>query len=150
MSLQSDVEQTEGLKGQYHKGIQALKERDRNRVSVASPVGSVDIDSALTSLYPTAHRWDYLIGQKIAASRIRLLWIEVHPADGEHTIDEVAKKHNWLLKWVASTPLNAYDRRFYWVSSGKCSFTSRSPQIKSLAGKGIDFRGRSLTVDSRD
>ncbi|HEY1210484.1 MAG TPA: hypothetical protein VGE85_14040 [Terracidiphilus sp.] len=150
MSLRSDVEQIEGLKGHYHKGIQALKERDRNRVSVTSPVGSVDIDNALTSLYPTAHRWDYLIGHRLAASRILLLWIEVHSADGEHTIGEVTKKHDWLLQWVSTTTLNRYQRYFYWVSSGKCSFTSRSPQMKSLAGKGIVFCGRRLTFDSRN
>ncbi len=149
MSFQKDVESTDGLQGQFRAGLKALKKVDRGRLSVEKPLGSVDVDGALAGLYPKASRWDYLIGQQ-CGGRVLLHWIEVHSADGEHNVREVERKLSWLMGWVAATPLKAYRRRLYWVSSGKCSFTSRYPRVKALAQRGVLFCGQHLSIPCRD
>jgi hypothetical protein len=144
MSLKRDVESIAGLRGHYHKGLQALRAADRARLTVVHPIGSADIDTALASVHPTDARWDYLVGKASQTSDIVLLWVEVHPASGEHTIKEIDRKLTWLLAWMAPTPLNRYKRRFYWVSSGRCAFTARDSRIKSLAQRGVIFCGGRL------
>jgi hypothetical protein len=146
MRFKRDVEQTKGLQGQFCKGLQALRKQDRQRISVANPIGSVDIDTALVSHFPNASRWDYLVGQRRNAVVTMLHWIEVHSTDGEHTAKEVEAKFHWLIGWVAGTPFKPYESRFYWVSSGKSSLNSRSPRVKVLAQLGIAFSGQFLGI----
>ena len=148
MSLRQDVERTNGLNGHYRRGIQALKPIDRNRITIAEPIGSVDVDAALQGTYPHDARWDYLIGRRCGTAT-QLHWVEIHPANGDHTIGEVASKLNWLKKWVSGTPLNSYERRFHWVASGKCPFNARYPRIRSLVQKGVEFAGQHLTIGER-
>ena len=150
MSLRDDVECTDGLQGHFREGLKALKRLDRLPLSVEKPVGSVDIDGALSELHPSASRWDYLIGQKSSAARILLHFVEVHSADGEHNIGEVERKFAWLAAWIGGTRLNGYRKKFYWVSSGKCSLTPRYPRVKALAQRGVNFCGQHLSIGCRD
>jgi len=150
MSFSKNIEQTPGLEGKLHEGMQALKKLDRDKIApgAAKLAGSVDIDGALRSLHPTEARWDYLIGQLAGTKKTLALWMEVHSADGEHTIKEVQAKHAWLLKWKATSPLREHESRYYWIASGKCSFNQRAPQIKRLSMHGIRFCGSHLKLDS--
>jgi hypothetical protein len=149
MSFRQDIESIDGLHGQFQSGLQALKGGDRNRLKVKKPIclaGSVDIDSALKSRHPNDPRWDYAVGYKISNSKIILYLIEVHPASGDHTIAEINSKYDWLVRWIATTQLRRYQKRYYWVASGKCSFTVRHPKIKSLAQRGVVFSGVHLVI----
>jgi len=149
MSFSKDVERVEGLRGHYRKGLKALRKVDRARITIPSSVGSVNIDDALASIHPHEPRWDYVVGCKKGTMEV-LLWIEVHPANGGHTIHEVESKLSWLLKWVKPTALGRYRRRFYWVSSGRSSFTVRDSRMRTLAQRGLIFCGKHLAVKKAD
>ncbi|HUY14998.1 MAG TPA: hypothetical protein VMX16_15430 [Terriglobia bacterium] len=148
MSLRQDVEQTKGLESCYQPGLKALKQRDRKQIQIEHPVGSADVDTALRSNYPNAARWDYLIGQRSGAAT-RVHWVEVHPANGDHTIGEVAQKLQWLKTWLSGTPLRSYASRYYWVASGKCSFNGRYPKLRSLIQQGLQPPVRHLTIPAK-
>jgi hypothetical protein len=150
MSFQQDVQRTAGLEQAYQTGLGALRAQDRARVEARNPralSGSVDVDKALQPLQPNANRWDYVVAGKIANSVTeRLYWIEVHPASSSHNVREIQNKLDWLLGWLQGQLLDRYKREFLWLASGKSVFHQNSPQVKILAGKGIQFKGRHFTI----
>jgi hypothetical protein len=145
MSFADDVNATEGLAGEHRRGLRALRNRDRAQIRQRRGTrlsGSVDIDAALASRHPGAHRWDYVIGQRRSANQHDLLhWVEVHPASSDGNVGEVMRKGFWLMHWLRTTPLAAYPRRLLWVASGRSAFNARAPQLKALASTGIQFVG---------
>lgn len=149
MSFQTDLAVTPGLGAAYRPGIQALQPRHRAHVTVRETTrlaGSADIDAALEAFHPNASRWDYVVAQKSSPrNREELVWLEVHPASSSSSVDEVERKGIWLTRWIAGTPLANYQRQLIWLASGKAVFTSRSPELKALANRGIRFVGRHFT-----
>lgn len=150
MSFQTDLAVAPGLGAAYRPGIQALQPRHRAQVTVQRTTrlaGSADIDAALAAFHPNASRWDYVVAQKSGPrNREELVWLEVHPASSSSNIDEVERKRMWLTGWIAGTPLASYQRQLIWLASGKAAFTSRSPELKALANRGIRFVGHHLTL----
>ena len=140
----NDVDATIGA-GYLKAGLSALKALDRGRIAVLdtrSLTGSVDVDAAFAKRQPTAHRWDYLIGQA-QLSRIAIYRIEVHPAQSGEDLRVAPKKFDWLKKLISLTALDKYrPRQFVWIASGKTAFSPRSPQQKRIADAGCVLIGR--------
>lgn len=147
MTFRTAVEATPDLAGAFRDGLQALKPKDRDRISVQTTRclrGSVDLDAALRPSRPQDPVWDYAIGH--APKNLQeevVFWLEVHPAtDGE--IKKVLNKLQWLKQWLKdeAPELKSLRKQFVWVSSGKTSFTLSSPQQKQIAEAGLQLKGR--------
>ncbi len=148
MSFKSDIESTGGLHNAWKTGLQALEHQDRSRLEVARPrdlCGSAAIDSELRDLYPDQSRWDYVICRK-SADVEQAHFIEVHPATTSSHMKEVEAKAEWLLKWLANTPLKSRERSLHWIATGTISFTQRDPRIRALALKGVTLAGTRLKL----
>lgn len=150
MSFKEDVASTAGIETAWKAGLHALQKPDSKHVSVKSTRnlrGSVDIDSSLRNRYPNNARWDYVVAQTQGREEF-LHWIEIHPAAAGSTVGEILTKFEWLREWLRQEGnlLEAYKREFLWVASGKSSYTRNSPQLKSLAAKGIRFCGQRVSI----
>lgn len=148
MSFAKDIKATPLLEDALHAGLGALRAVDKAHVKKGGAtrlLGSVDIDSALHDAEPNAARWDYLIGEQLGKQE-RLHWVEVHPASGTGNIGEIERKLAWLTNWMRSTTLVTYPKRIVWVASGKSSFNSRHPALKTLASRGLVYAGGQLTI----
>ncbi len=151
MTFRDAVEKTPGLQGAWRSGLQALRGTDGKHVSVEDTqrlAGSVNVDAALTQSHPNDPRWDYAVGHRPTNRKGEVVyWIEIHPArSGE--INVVLGKLAWLKSWLhQSAPhLQAMERVFVWVSSGKTSFTLSSPQQKRFALLGLRHQGRVFKI----
>jgi len=145
MRLLDDVNATPYLAGTLCRGLGALKATDKSHVSKKSSTklaGSVDVDKALEPSQPNAHRWDYFVGV-YEEDRIRIHWIEVHPASSTGNIAQVEAKMSWLVNWMKTTALVNYPRNIVWIASGKSSFNSRHPSIRKLASHGLTYKSSS-------
>jgi hypothetical protein len=146
MTFEEAVAATPDLDGAWRDGLGALRRADKEHISAADPrllSGSVDVDTALTKNYPNANRWDYGIGSRPTNLKEEVVyWFEVHPAsDGE--VKVVLAKLTWLKTWLRenSVPLGSMRRNFIWISSGRTSFTSTSPQQRQFALQGLQHTG---------
>lgn len=95
--FQKAVSNTPDISQSYCKGLQALKNREKEklRVTDSSKIdGSVDIDNAVKSIYPTENRWDYVVGYDN-----KVCFIEVHPAYTSE-VSTMEAKLAWLKKWL--------------------------------------------------
>ena len=148
MSFAMDIKATPHLEEALHAGLGALRAADKTHVKQGDTtrlLGSVDIDSALHDAEPNAARWDYLIGEQLG-NQERLHWVEVHPASGMGNIGEIERKLAWLTHWMRGTTLVTYPKRIVWVASGKSSFNSRHPALKTLASRGLVYAGGQLSI----
>lgn len=151
MHFQEAVARTEGLKGAYRAGLQALSPGDQQRIRCDDPrrvlTGSVSLDQCLMSSHADEPRWDYGIGMRKARDPDHVLWVEVHPATS-HGVQEVCKKHEWLLNWLKSSAplLDKMNRTCIWVASGRVDIPQNSPHRRPLAKRGIQFAGRILRL----
>src|SRR5260221_13713973 len=104
MTFVEAMNKTPSIKKEFKVGLRALAKSDRRLVSCKGPRlhGSVDIDSALRTLFPHAARWDYLVGVGRPRQRDAAIWIEVHSASSSH-VDEVISKLRWLEQWLGSS-----------------------------------------------
>jgi hypothetical protein len=149
VTFKEAVDATPDLKNAYCRGLQALKNVDKQHVTAEDTktlAGSVDVDSALQERYPQDNRWDYAIGHTDGV----VYWIEVHGAsDGELKV--VLAKLKWLKTWLRgqAKTIGAMPREFVWVSSGKTSFTLASPQQKQFALEGLQHKGRIFKVPKK-
>lgn len=156
MTFKDAVEGTPDVAGAWRPGLQALSRADGAHVRADDPQrlrGSVNIDAALDRKreHQNSPRWDYAVGhQPVNGKGEMIYWIEIHPAT-EHGITEVLNKLQWLLQWLKdSAPLlRRMPPEFVWVSSGKTSFTARSPQARKLARAKVRSVGRSFTIPDR-
>jgi hypothetical protein len=153
MSFEQDVNGTPGLKGAYRPGLKALPAIDSSRISPEQPrrlTGSVFVEGGLRKLtrFKNAHLWDYVVGRNGAERSEVLHWIEVHPADGTHTIGELTAKLTWLIGWLdgEGKRLGNHKRKIVWIASGRSAFQQNGPQLKQLALKGLYFAGRRYTI----
>lgn len=134
------------VRGSYCSGLQALTERDRNRLSCQNPrkiSGSLNLDATLAQIYPNAPRWDYGIGIRKTVSKDKAIWIEVHPGDANQ-VSKIIEKLTWLKNWLGNNArdlltITEGDYPYIWVASGRVSFQKTSPQAKRLAKEGIKF-----------
>jgi len=136
-------------------GLRAILAGDRHQFHCSDPrsiAGSVNVDTALSSMYPSDPRWDYLIGmvqRQARSADLLFLWVEVHPASSHH-VDEVIRKLGWLKSWIAreAPAIRGAPSRFVWLASGRVGFRAGSRQMRTIAQKGLLFRSKRLSLDS--
>ena len=151
MRFKTAVENTAELRDAWRRGLQALRNIDKQHVTAQDArrlAGSVDVDTALKDARPNEPRWDYAIGHRPSNSANDMIyWIEIHPAsDGE--VKGMMAKLQWLKTWLRenSPDLNSLPREFIWLSSGSTSLSQTSPQRKRLAQQGLQHRGRVFMI----
>jgi len=151
VKFKTAVTTTVGLEAAYQSGLRALRNTDRERLAARNPrqlSGSVNLDEALQHRFPQSPRWDYAVGLSLGQRQSdKVFWIEVHPAtDGQ--IGSVLAKLQWLKRWLvaARSPLNAMEREFVWISSGKTALTAQSPQVKRMAMQGLRCVGQHFSI----
>jgi hypothetical protein len=152
MSFEKAVQATPSVSAAYEKGLRALREVDRNRITCRNSrtiTGSLDLDTTLRSTHPNATRWDYAIGLVHEKGRDRVCWIEVHPASSRH-VREVLDKFEWLKEWLQTEapPLDALPSAFVWVASGSVSLPPGDTKRNLLAQRGIRFAGAHLILNA--
>ena len=117
--FQKAVEETSATANEYHSGLSALSNADRQRIDCSNPqilTGSVNLDAAIRQrTEPNSPVWDYGVGVLVAASNNAaevVHWIEVHPANSSH-VDNVIRKLEWLKKWLQkkAPKLDQFERR---------------------------------------
>jgi hypothetical protein len=136
VTFKQKVQNTQEIKNCYQKGLQSLREKDKDKIKAQNTRrlnGSVNIDECLKNKYPNASRWDYAIGYNN-----QTYFVEVHPVIPKE-IKELAKKLNWLKNWKRNTPFHN-DNNFYWVASGKVGISPKSKYEKKIARLGIKLR----------
>jgi hypothetical protein len=143
VNFKQAVENTPELEDAYRAGLQALSGADKQHVDAEDTRrlrGSANVDVALAEGHPNDPRWDYAIGhQPINRDGEVIYWIEIHPASGGE-ITVVLTKLAWLKGWLrqSAPDLHALPRAFVWVSSGKTTFTARSPRRGALRKRVCD------------
>jgi hypothetical protein len=156
MRFQAAVANSNDVRDFYRAGLQALLERDRNRLSCKDPRkirGSLNLDAAVAGLYPGQPRWDYGVGIKKTGSTDEAIWIEVHPADANQ-VQKLINKLTWLKNWLNNRArdlmsITERDSPYIWVSSGRVSFQQTSPQARRLALAGITFPREHYFIEAR-
>lgn len=137
------VESTEEVKDGYCKGLQALKNADRSKVSCSDTSkldGSLDIDTNVKSLYPNSERWDYAISYSG-----KTCYCEVHPAETSE-VTKMIGKLAWLKQWLKDKApsikaLPAYNPKYVWVASGRVNVLPTSREAKRISSSGITLTG---------
>jgi hypothetical protein len=156
MRFQDAVANSNDVRDCYRVGLQALPERDRNRLSCKDTrriSGSLHLDVAVAQLYPVAARWDYGIGIKKKESTDKAIWVEVHPADANQ-VPKMVEKLTWLKNWLSNRArdlmsITERDSPYIWISSGRVSFQQTSPQARKLALAGITFPREHYYIGTR-
>ncbi len=146
MKFRNAVRNTSEVKDAYRPGLEALRDKDRNRISFGDTRrirGSINLDSSLAESYPNLSRWDYGIGFEKNIKTDKVVWLEVHPAKADEVKSMIAKL-NWLKNWLQdSAPalrrITLGDSPFVWVASGGVAFQKSSQQARILASAGLTF-----------
>jgi len=152
VTFEKAVRSTAAILDHFQKGLQGIREADRNRLQCADTRrlrGSVDLDEALRIVHPNASRWDYAIGIRDTLSADLVVWIEAHPASSSRHVGDVLKKLLWLREWRAreAPALDKMPARYCWVATGKISFPGTSPEARRIAQQGLRFPTRKLDLD---
>jgi hypothetical protein len=135
MSFNDAIENTPLLQNAWENGLKALgsnsskvKPSDTRKCE-----GSVDIDTAVKSIYPNDSRWDYALGYDGTTH-----FIEVHPAKTDE-VKSVLNKLKWLKYFLIddAPELNKEPRHFHWISSDGNHILPNSSQARQLAQSGI-------------
>lgn len=143
MSFKTAIESTPLLKDAFKSGLKALgansskvKPTDTKKCE-----GSVDIDTAVRSVYPNDSRWDYAVGYDGVTH-----FIEVHSAKTDE-VKPVLNKLKWLKEFlIEEAPnLNKESKRFHWIASSGNHILPNSSQARQLAQAGITIV-RQLTL----
>jgi hypothetical protein len=126
--IQAAIEATPDIANAYQPGLRALGAYSGKVVLSGTCEGSVDIDAAVTTKYPTDSRWDYAIGYKA-----KIYFVEVHSAQtGE--VSFVLKKLKWLKGWLsehaAEMEKHKGEPAFTWIQSGSFRILKGSPQYR--------------------
>jgi hypothetical protein len=151
LTFKRAVKATPHLANAWVEGLGALRARDRPHVAPEDTrllKGSADVDSALQACQPNEHRWDFAIGYRHTNRQEDCVyWVEIHTANDKE-VKVVLAKLRWLRGWLAEDGklLDDFERDFIWVSSGPTAFTPDSPQVKQLAQRGLQHKGRVLRI----
>jgi hypothetical protein len=156
MRFQDAVANSNDVRDCYRVGLQAILERDRNRLwcrDTRKISGSLHLDAAVAELYPNTARWDYGIGIKKTESKDKAIWLEIHPADANQ-VQKMIDKLAWLKNWLNNSAPNLMgiterDSPYVWIASGRVSFQRNSPQTRRLALAGITFAGEHYHIETR-
>lgn len=154
MTFRKAAEGTPDVADAWRPGLQAISSINKEHMRAETPQrlrGSVNVDETLREEYPQEPRWDYAVGhQPVNGKGEMIYWIEIHPAS-EHGVTEVLNKLQWLTQWLNdSAPLlREILPAFIWVSSGKTSFTARSPQARKLARAKVRNVGRFFVIPDK-
>ena len=133
------------LRACVRPGIQALRSVDRDRLDEKTRVlfeDSVHLDEAFQSAAPKGPRWDYVLGEKVAARR--LVAVEVHGATGKE-VDLMIRKQRWAREVLALNLQAGVDvGRWFWIASGAIGLTVGTTEYKRMASAGLLLVGRTL------
>jgi hypothetical protein len=152
-SFKEAVEATPNLRDSWRAGLGALRAEDKLHVKIEEPGtvylrGSTDVDNALKRIQPNANRWDFAIGYRHSnVDHEMIYWVEFHTgSDGQ--IKKVLAKLEWLKNWLHEDgkELAKFPRYFIWAPSGATHFTQGSPQVRSLALKGLKYTGSNFSI----
>ncbi|MEB3356034.1 MAG: hypothetical protein VKK04_04860 [Synechococcales bacterium] len=140
MSFVNAVKETPLLKEALKQGLGALG-TNSSKVQPVYPrkcEGSVDIDTAVKTQYPTSSRWDYALGYDGETH-----FIEVHSAQTSD-VESVLRKLQWLKDFLAqdAPALNREPKKFHWIAAGKVSVLPGSSESRRLAKQGLRIIGR--------
>lgn len=153
MTFKQAVKATPKLENAWVSGLGALRAQDKPHIDPSDPRGlrgSVDVDGALRSEQPNAHRWDFAIGYRHSnREKDCIYWVEIHTANDKE-VGVVLEKLRWLRGWLADSgrPLKQFECDFVWVSSGATSFTLGAPKLRQFAELGLQHKGRVLRIPS--
>ena len=156
MRFQDAVANSNDVRDCYRVGLQALLERDRNRLSCQDTrkiSGSLNLDAAVAGLYPGQPCWDYGIGIKKTKFADKAIWVEVHSADANQ-VQKMIEKLTWLKNWLDNRArdlmtITENDFPYVWIASGRVSFQRTSPQARRLALAGITFPREHYHIETR-
>ena len=138
--LKIAVDKTEDVKGNFKKGLGAIKGSERKKFSVPNTyniTGSLNIDASTATIYPHSNRWDYAIEYNKDT-----FFVEVHPASTSE-IPTIINKLTWLKKWLvekapeidALKPKNK--QPYYWIFTNNCAILPNSKYARQLAQNNI-------------
>ncbi|HKQ70788.1 MAG TPA: hypothetical protein VJT73_15685 [Polyangiaceae bacterium] len=121
----------------WRAGLQAIKNREGGgQISSDDPervLGGATIDDDCLKAYPTANRWDYVVGYR-RPHQVLAYFIEVHSAETSE-ISKVEQKLHWLrqfLRQETQEALAKLPREFHWIASGRINIPKHVPQYKRL------------------
>ena len=152
MRFRDAVDSVSSLQGKSADGLGALRGADSGRIKSSTPRkirGSIDLDGALESRHPNAHRWDYGVGFMITDASDRIIWVEVHSANSLH-VEAILQKLRWLKGWLLDEgrPLAEFRSTFVWLSTGRVAIPPKSPEATKLRGQGLVLAGQVLVLDT--
>lgn len=155
MTFQEAVESIPQLKGQWEKGLGALRAEDKPHVLPEDPRrlrGSVDVDKAHQKVkkHAQANRWDFAIGFQHSNRKEEFIyWLEIHTGS-DSEISVVLRKLAWLKEWLKNEgqALAGFKCQFVWAPSGATNFTKRARQVKALAYMGLHYAGSGFKIPS--
>lgn len=135
MSFKKAIENTPLLDNAFEKGLRALGS-NKSKVKPLHPSkceGSVDIDTAVKSIYPNASRWDYAVGHNG-----KTYFIEVHTAKTDE-VTPFLNKLQWLKDFLIkdAPELNKEPKSFHWIASNGNHILKQDRKFRQLAEKGI-------------
>ena len=154
MTFKEAVEATPGLSGAFQIGLQALRAVDKPHIEAEDTrklTGSVDVDTALQSVEPSANRWDFGIAYRHTNRDAEVIyWTELHTASTSE-VKVVIKKAIWLRNWLKADgkKLAIFENDIIWVSSGATTFQLTGPQRKQMAQAGLQHVGSRLRIRNR-
>lgn len=146
-------ETVNGLGLRFFSGLQAITGSAKCRITVKKKNarnldGSVRLDDDLKSLYPTAHRWDYVVAYNLRNESF-LFYIEIHPACATSEAKKVVVKKEWLDNWLKGEGqrLKNYTSKvfYYWVATDRVPPLD-SPVHRIIARKGIKGPVKNLEI----
>jgi len=154
MTFKEAVEATPNLSGTLQVGLQALRAEDKPHIEAQNTrklTGSVDVDTALQRIEPSANRWDFGIAYRHTNRKAEVVyWVELHTAS-DAEVKVVIKKARWLRDWLKADGkrLAAFESDIVWVSSGATTFQLTGPQRKQMAQAGLQHVGSRLRIRDR-
>jgi hypothetical protein len=132
------------LQGNVRDGLAALSSDHKSCIEVSLRPDfsdSLDLDAAMRADYPSANRWDYLLGDQPSRTVIGL---EPHSArqDEISTVIKKRKEANDQLRPHLKT--SALVVEWFWVASGRVHFANTEKTKLQLDENGIRFVGTML------
>lgn len=137
--FQIAIESTPDISFGYQKGLQALRKNEKDKVKAANTRlidGSIDIDKAVSNLYPNENRWDYAFGYSG-----KVCYVEIHPACTSD-VSTMKAKLQWLKEWLKNKAplLDAIPKAapaYVWIPTKGVSILPQSTQAKRVSTLGI-------------
>lgn len=134
------------------EGMQAISSVNREKIipdNTRSLTGSVDMDKDLRELFPTEHRWDYVVGYNGSDGIEKAYFIEVHPAETSEITCVIRKVQN-LRAWAERNAADLWNmnakKEIHWLSSGRYNLRFNDSHLRKLALAGVGSPKRHLVL----